>query len=136
MGRPRTSLPPGQADEALAYAQRALNRKAEYFSAGLKETKRSLGALRRRSLTLRQGDFAVEANSWLEQHLTAEGRQAMLAALRQSKAGASRQEASRVLRLPLSTHAALTALAVRRGLTVAALLSELMAGAASADDEA
>lgn len=77
-----------------------------------------MGALRRRGLTLRQGDFAVRANIWLEQHLTAEGRQAMLAALRQSKAGASRQETSRVLRLPMSTRAALTALAVRRGLTV------------------
>lgn len=136
MGRPRTPLPAGQADEALAYAQRALNRKAAYFSVGLKETRRSLGALRRRGLTLRQGDFAVEANAWFERHLTAEGRQAMLTALRQSKAAASRPEASRVLRLPMSTHAALTALAERRGLTVAALLAELMAGAAPADDEA
>ncbi len=135
MGRPRTPIPPGQADEALSYAQRALDRKAAYFSVGLKETRRSLGALRKRGLTLRQGDFAVETNAWLERHLNAEGRQAMLAALRQSKAAARRSEASRVLRLPMSTHAALTALAERRGLTVPALLADLIAGALPADGE-
>jgi hypothetical protein len=58
MGRAKTPLTPDQAERALVYLQRALNRKADLFTAGIKETGRSLSALRRRGLTLRRDDFA------------------------------------------------------------------------------
>lgn len=126
MGRPRTPLSPGQADEALSYAQRALNRKAAYFLVGLKETRRSLGALRKRGLTLRQGDFAVETNAWLERHLNADGRQALLTALRQARAQSRREEPLYSVRLPASVHADLTKLAEQLNLSLPATVSHLL----------
>jgi len=129
MGRPRTPLPPGQADEALGYAERALDRKAAYFSVGLKETRRSLGALRRRGLTLRQGDFAVEANAWLERHLNADGRQALRTALRQARMQSQREAPLRSVRLPTKVHADLAKLAEELGLSLPATVARLVADA-------
>jgi hypothetical protein len=129
MGRPKTPLAVGQADEALAYLQRAINRKADLFSVGLKETARSLVALRKRGLTLRQDDFAAETNAWLERHLTAEGRGTLLSALRQARAQSRRDEPLHNVRLPESVHADLTKLAEQLGLSLPATVAHLMAGA-------
>lgn len=70
MGRARTALTADQVEQALAYLQRALDRKADLFSTGIKETGRSLATLRKRKLALPWPDFVAEANAWLEQHLT------------------------------------------------------------------
>lgn len=129
MVRPRTQLPPDQADEALGYSQRALDRKAEYFSAGLKETRRSLAALRKRGLTLRQGDFAVEANAWLELHLNADGREALFSALRQARAKSKRQEPFHSIRLPAPVHAELAKRAEQLGLSLPDTVARLLADA-------
>jgi hypothetical protein len=42
MGRPKSSLPVEQLEAALAYLQRALDRKVDLFSTPVKETERSL----------------------------------------------------------------------------------------------
>lgn len=129
MGRPKTPLAIGQADEALAYLQRALNRKADLFSKGLKETHRSLATLRQRGLALRQDDFAAETNAWLERHLTEEGRQSLLAALRQARAQSRREEPVHTVRLPADVHAGLTNLAEQLNLSLPATVAHLLAEA-------
>jgi len=65
-----------------------MDRKADLFTRGSKETRRSLASLRVRGLTLRRSDFAVEANAWLDTHLTPVRRLTMLGALRRQVADA------------------------------------------------
>lgn len=126
MGRPRSPLTVDQADQALAYLQRALDRKADLFSAGLKEAARSLATLRRRALTLRRPDFATEANVWLDQHLTSDGRRTMLAALRQREA-VNRQDGPRhTVRLTAAVHADVAELAERLAMPPGSALGALV----------
>lgn len=124
MGRPRAPVPVDKLEPALAYLQRALDRKADLFSRGGKETRRSLASLRSRGLTLRRPDFAAEANAWLDTHLTPAGRLTMLAALRRQVADALPTRApTRTLKVPVSVHEDLVEAAQAMGLTVAATLA-------------
>jgi hypothetical protein len=83
MGRPASPLPADKIEPALAYLQRALDRSADIFRSGTKETSRSLARLRKQALTLRQADLAAEVNAWLAVNVTPAGRRLMLASLRQ-----------------------------------------------------
>ena len=117
-----------QAEVALDYLQRALDRKADIFAMGLKETRRSLATLRRRGVTFRQANFASEANVWLDQHLTPAGRRAMLTAMRQGRA-ANRAEPSRTIRVSGDTYSKLSQLALNLGLSVPETVAHLAATA-------
>lgn len=124
MGRPCAPLPADKLDAALAYLQRALDRKADLFGRGSKETRRSLASLRSRALTLRRSDFAAEANAWLDAHLTPAGRLTMLTALRRQVADALPTRApTRTMKVPLAVHEDLVEAAQAMGLTVAATLA-------------
>jgi hypothetical protein len=124
MGRPRAPLPVEKLEPAFVYLQRALDRKADLFGRGSKETRRSLASLRSRALTLRRSDFAAEANAWLDMHLTPAGRRTMLAALRRQVADALPTRApTRTLKVPASVHEDLVEAARAMGLTVAATLA-------------
>lgn len=83
MGRPTSPLPADRIEPALAYLQRALDRGADIFRGGTKETSRSLARLRKLALTLRRADLAAEVNAWLAANVTPAGRRSMLTALRQ-----------------------------------------------------
>lgn len=131
MGRPSSPLNADQAERALAYLQRALSRKADLFVAGAKETGRSLGTLRRQSLTLRRDDFAERANAWLAQQLTPAGRRTMLTALRQERVQGKRAGTQRNLRLPTETHKELSKLAATNGMSLVDMLAKLVADAAN-----
>lgn len=124
MGRLRAPLPVDKLDAALAYLQRAVDRKADLFTRGSKETRRSLASLRSRALTLRRADFAVEANAWLDAHLSPAGRLTMLAALRRQVADALPTRApTRTLKVPVAVHEDLAQAAHSMGVTVAATLA-------------
>ena len=133
MGRHRSPLTVEQVEAALAYAQRALDRRADLFSTPVKATERSLATLRRQGLTLRQSDFAAEGNSWLDAHLTPEGRRTMLTAIRQSRATARRTESLHSIRLPAETHERLARVANERGLSLADAVALLLDGATTAE---
>lgn len=83
MGRPASPLPADKIEPALAYLQRALDRGADIFRGGTKETSRSLARLRRQALMLRRADLAAEVNAWLAANVTPAGRRSMRTALRQ-----------------------------------------------------
>jgi hypothetical protein len=83
MGRTLSSIPAEKLVNALAYVQRALDRKSDVFVSGLKETERSLARLRKQMLTMRREDALVEVNDWLTAYVTPAGRRLMLTALRQ-----------------------------------------------------
>ena len=129
MGRPTSHLPLDKIEPALAYLQGALDRGADAFTRGRKETQRSLTALRQRGLTLRQGDFAAEANAWLETYVTSEGRRSMLAALRQRRASEKAENPRHTVRLPTNVHTELAALAEKHKLSLAETVSRLVAAA-------
>ena len=129
MGRPTSPLNADQAERALAYLQRALSRKADLFVAGAKETGRSLGALRRQSLTLRRDDFADRANTWLAQYVTPTGRKTMLNALRQERIESKRTETLRNVRVSAATHEKLSKFATERGLSLSDAVAFLVAEA-------
>lgn len=127
MGRPTSSLPVDKIEPALAYLQRALDRGADFFTSGSKETRRSLSKLRQKGLTLRRPDFATEANAWLTTHVTAQGRRCMLVALRQRRAAEREDGPRHTVRLTAAAHADVMELAERLAVpagTAVALLAQ------------
>lgn len=110
---------------------RAVDRRAELFVHGLKETRRSLVRLQKAGETLRRGDFQAETNTWLDQHLTPVGRRTMLTALRQERAGSRRDGTPRSVRLSAKAHASLSELADKHGLSLPETVSRLVAAAGS-----
>lgn len=129
MGRPTSPLPLEKIEPALAYVQSALDRGADVFKRGRKETQRSLTALCHRGLTLRQADFAAEANVWLESYVTSGGRRSMLVALRQRRAADKAENPRRSVRLPAEVHTELVVLAEKHKLSLPETVSRLVAAA-------
>lgn len=134
MGRPASSLPVDELEPALAYLQRAVDRGADFFTGGSKETRRSLSKLCQQGLTLRRTDFAAEANAWLTAHVTAQGRRCMLVALRQRRAAERENGPRHAVRLTAAAHAAVTALAERLAVPAGTAVA-LLARAALADPD-
>lgn len=124
MGRSPNLLPAEKLEDALGYFQRAVDRGADFFTCGNKETSRSLARLRRQALTLRRPDFVVEANAWLNKHVTPDGRRAMLTALRQHQF-VERNAAGlgRSIRLTATSQADVVALAECLGMSPSAAVA-------------
>lgn len=112
MGRPASPLPADKIELALAYLQRALDRGADIFRGGTKETSRSLARLRKQALTLRRADLADKVNAWLTANVTPAGRRSMLTALRQQLFA---QKAPSPSRLPTGLQQDLSRLAAAVG---------------------
>ncbi len=134
MGRPASSLPVDKIEPALDYLQRAVDRGADFFTRGSKETRRSLSKLRQQGRTLRRADFAAEANAWLTAHVTAQGRRSMLVALRQRQAAEREDGPRHTVRLTAAAHAAVTALAERLAVPAGTAVA-FLAQAALADPD-
>ena len=130
MGRPASPLPADKIEPALAYLQRAMDRGADIFRSGTKETSRSLARLRKQALTLRRADFAAEVNAWLAAKVTPAGRRSMLTALRQH---AFAQKAPSPSRLPTGVQRDLAKLAEAVGAPQSTALRCLLSMAVTDD---
>lgn len=130
MGRPESPLPLDKVEAALAYLQRALDRGADIFRGGTKETGRSLARLRKQALTLRRADLAAEVNTWLAAKVTPAGRRSMRTALRQQVFA---QKAPSPSRLPTGVQGDLATLAEAVGATQPIALRCLLSMAVADD---
>jgi hypothetical protein len=130
MGRPVQPLPAEKIEAALDYLQRAADRRADYFTCGSKETRRSLARLRRQALTLRRPDLVLETNVWLSRNVTPGGRRAMLSALRQQQFVKRGDDCSgRNLHLTAASRAEVAALAERLGMSPGAAVAAVVKAA-------
>lgn len=127
MGRPPSPLSKDALEPALGYIRRALDREADVFAKSLRLTAVAYANLLAKGETAKPAEFLQMTNVWVDTYLTAQGRAAMLTALRRRKAdaaGASRP--SRTVRLQDSAHADLERLAEQLGLPRAATLRALV----------
>lgn len=118
MARQRSALPVEANQQILAYLRRAFDRNAPIFDTLPGPARESFGHLLAAVREQKAAAASGLINTWLEKHLSEEGRKKLLAVLRRRRADTTGSKRSKFIRVPAAAFAVFDELAGKLGTSV------------------